>query len=91
MFSEWGWDKAKTFADAVQIRLRKLRQCNASLYGDAQALRALPTEELAAYMRGCLHRGQAMSYVGTGLYAPCVPRPVEHARFGRGAARRRLL
>lgn len=72
MFTTWGWDPTKTFAAALDIKLRRLRNCNRTLYQNVPLLRALPTAELAGYLRHCFGRGQAMSYVESSSYAVCL-------------------
>lgn len=80
MFSSWGWDPTKTFTASLLIELRRLRKCNATLYENASLLRALPTAELATYMRRCFRSGQAMMYVETSMYAVCLLHALRHFR-----------
>ena len=80
MFTKWGWDPTRTFTSSLLIELRRLRKCNTTLYQNAHLLRALPTPELAAYLRKCFRSGQAMMYVETSMYAVCVEHALRHFR-----------
>ena len=80
MFTAWGWDPTKTFVAALDIKLRRLRNCNRTLYQNVPLLRALPTAELAGYMRQCFGRGQAMSYVETSSYGVCLLHALRYFR-----------
>ena len=80
MFTKWGWDPTQTFTSSLLIELRRLRKCNTTLYQNAHLLRALPTPELAAYLRKCFRSGQAMMYVETSMYAVCVEHALRHFR-----------
>ena len=80
MFTKWGWDPTKTFTSSLLIELRRLRNCNTTLYQNPQLLRSLPTPELATYLRKCFRSGQAMMYVETSMYAVCVEHALRHFR-----------
>lgn len=80
MFTTWGWDPTKTFAAALDIKLRRLRKCNHTLYQNVPLLRTLPTAELAGYLRQCFGRGQAMSYVETSTYGVCLLHALRYFR-----------
>mmetsp|Transcript_52893 Transcript_52893/g.121408 ORF Transcript_52893/g.121408 Transcript_52893/m.121408 type:complete len:530 (-) Transcript_52893:415-2004(-) len=73
MFSlGWGWEKIKNFTGAVSERVRRLSECNRTLWQNVDALRTLPTTELASYLRTCFLRGKAMMYVASSMYAVCI-------------------
>ena len=81
-FSEWRmfalkykWDRDGNFSSAMARAAARLRDCDPSLYGAPQRLRALRTKPLARYLRKCFGGGRAMQYLATSLYAVCI----EHA------------
>ena len=73
MFSlGWNWDPIKNFTASMAYKLHDLRKCNRTLYMRPDRLKALPTEEIAAYMRSCFNYGAATMYATTSMYAVCM-------------------
>merc|ERR1712023_422115 len=70
--TSWGWDPSDDdFPDRLRSQLQELGQCNATLYKQPGQLKALPADELLAYLQNCFKNAAAMSCVHNSLYAPC--------------------
>ena len=75
---QWAWDPIGDFGTSLATRVQLVRQCNASLFRNVSALQALPTDELAAYLRACWNYGGALMYVTNSMYAVCVLHALRH-------------
>ena len=69
---QWGWDGIGQFGPSFAMRVKQLHDCNATLFRNISLLRALPTTELADYLRQCWNYGGSMMYATNSLYAVCV-------------------
>ena len=81
MFSlGWNWDPVKNFSASMAYKLDDLRKCNRSLFMRPDRLRALPTSELASYMRECFRFGSATMYATTSMYGVCMLHALRYFR-----------
>ena len=67
----WHWDKSTHFWQSMSAQMERFRKCNATLFHNTAALRALPTAELFAYISKCI-KGNAMAYATNSVYPVCV-------------------
>ena len=75
---QWAWDPIGAFAPSFAMRVKHLRDCNATLFRNTALLKRLPTSELAKYLSRCWNSGGAMMYPQTSLYAVCVLHALRH-------------
>ena len=66
------------FGASFATRVQQVRACNASLFRNVRALRALPTRELSAYLANCWNFGGALMYATNSMYAVCVLHALRH-------------
>ena len=75
---KWAWDPIPSFEASLAVRVNQLRDCNRTLFRNVEALRALPTHELSAYLTKCWSSGAALMYAQTSMYSVCVLHALRH-------------
>lgn len=56
----------------MAYKLSELRKCNSTLFMRPELLEAMPTPELAAYIKRCFAYGSATMYPTTSMYGVCI-------------------
>lgn len=67
----WGWDHEPDFLKKMHAQMRAFERCNATLFHRIDLVKALPDDELFAYITQCF-RGKAMEYITNSIYPVCV-------------------